>query len=285
MNYRHIYHAGNRCDVVKHSVLALILDYLCQKEKGFAVLDTHAGCALYDLDDEKATKTDEAASGIKAVWNYFIREKRDIPPVMKPYFDSILRLNQQDDLRFYPGSPMLISHQLRQQDRLIACELHEEDCHTLRHAMSHDPKAQIHNRSGYEAVKALLPFPEKRGLVLIDPPFEEPSEFDSLTKAIRVVQEHMPTACMAIWYPIKDRPALWSFHEKLADLGIPKILAAEFIYQPEIRHDRLNGSGYIFMNPPWVLEEQIKELFPLLHQALATDMQGVSIKWIGQNGS
>ena len=282
MNYRHIYHAGNRCDVVKHAVLTLVLAHLRAKEKGFAMLDTHAGIGLYDLSDERAQKTGEADEGIYRLL--------DAPalPALDDYFGVLRALNPlwkgtgRENFRIYPGSPLLGFHMLRAQDRLIACELHPEDAETLRRHSPDDKRLQIHHRDGYEAMSAFLPPPEKRGLVLIDPPYEQPDEFDSLVNRVAEVYRRWPTGICMIWYPVKDRPAIWKFHEALAVSGIPKILCAEFIYQPEVRADRLNGSGLIVINPPWKLDEQMEALFPALHQAMRTEYDGVTVKWLAE---
>ena len=285
MNYRHIYHAGNRCDVVKHVLLALVLRHLRAKEKGFAVLDTHAGTGLYDLQDSRAMKTGEADQGIK---NLLDDAQALILPAMADYFAVLRKLNVlwdgkgAENFRVYPGSPLLAFHMLRAQDRLIACELHPEDAEALRLQAPADARLQIHYRDGYEALGAFLPPPEKRGLVLIDPPYEQPDEFDVLMKHITATHRHWPTGIYMIWYPIKDRPAIWKFHEALSASVMPKILCAEFIYDENINADALSGSGMIIINPPWKLDEEIKDLFPALHQAIKTDYAGTVVKWLSE---
>lgn len=278
MNYRHAYHAGNICDVVKHAVLTLLIEYMQQKDKGLGVLDTHAGCGLYDLSDERAQKTQEAEAGAHRVWNRFGSDAQNTPDVLAPYLTVLRQLNPDGSLRLYPGSPLLARQMLRPQDRLMACELHPEDVRELRRCMRDDKQAQTHHRDGYEALKALLPMPEKRGLVLIDPPFEAPDKFDALTQAAKHIHAHFPQAVAALWYPIKERPTIWKFHEGLTETGVPKMMVAEFIYHDEFRHDRLNGSGFVFLNPPWTLEKQLNELFPLLHDLLETRTQKNTIK-------
>ena len=278
MNYRHIYHAGNICDVVKHSVLALLVSYLKEKDKGFAVLDTHAGCGSYDLRDPLALKTGEAESGIQKLWRAY-NAAPEVPDVLSPYLSVLKELNPSSgQLGIYPGSPLLCAKLLRQQDRLMACELHPEDAQSLRRAMKHETNVSIHHRDGYEAIKALTPFQEKRGLILIDPPFEQPEEFQNLCAALRQIKSTFPQAMIALWYPIKERPLIWKFHEDILSIGYDKCLVAEFIYQPEVRHDRLNGSGFVFVNPPWVLENQINSLYPLLHKALETPAQETVVR-------
>lgn len=277
MNYRHIYHAGNGCDVVKHAILALLMQHLRGKDKPFAVLDTHAGCGLYDLADERALKTNEATAGVKLVWEAFAGQ--DVPDFLRPYLDCIAALNAgAKELRYYPGSPSIARKMMREGDRLIACELHPEDSQELRRLFWDDPQAQIHHRDGYAALKAMLPFPEKRGLVLIDPPFETTDEIEKLVQAVRFIHERMAQTVVGIWYPIKERPAIWQFHEALVSAGLPKMLAAEFMFHPETRHDRLNGSGLIVVNTPWKLDEQMAHLFNCLHEVMKTESQASTIK-------
>lgn len=316
MNYRHIYHAGNACDVVKHAVLTLLIEHLREKEKGFAVLDTHAGAGLYDLSDERAQKTKEAEEGI-------LRLLSALPiPELAAYYRTMRELNKQQNFlplkgrdreggewlgadsdnsefcpsgtpppltppsrggelnRFYPGSPVLIRRLMRSQDRLMACELHPKDVHVLKRYFHDDKQTQIHHRDGYEALKALIPPTEKRGLVLIDPPFEKPDEFDVLAEALRKLHERWQQGQAVVWYPIKERPAIWRFHEALAAMKLPRVLCAEFTQYPEIRHDRLNGCGLILVNPPWRLDDQLKQLFPALHEALESAESGTKINWL-----
>ncbi|NCC02534.1 MAG: 23S rRNA (adenine(2030)-N(6))-methyltransferase RlmJ [Proteobacteria bacterium] len=268
MNYRHIYHAGNMCDIVKHSILMLLIDYMKQKDKGFALLDTHAGCGMYDLNSEEAQKTNESDEGIGKLWTSRART----PEALAPYLSIIEKVNHDGLLSFYPGSPLFAAHSLRPQDRLILCELHPEDAHALRRTMRPFPTAQIHNRDGYEAIKAFLPFAEKRGLILIDPPFEDREEYSALIKALAHCNAQAPQVTVAIWYPIKDRPAIWQFHEDLSAQVKTEALVAEFLFQPEECADKLNGSGLAIINPPWILHDQLSQLFPALHDLLKTEM-------------
>ncbi len=282
MNYRHIFHAGNRCDVVKHSILTLLLRRLREKEKGFAVLDTHAGTGLYDLNDPRAQKTDEAALGIKSLLS---AEKI---PALSDYYDVLRKLNPLwtgdglDGFRVYAGSPLFTFHMLRKQDREMVCELHPEDAEALRLLTPADKRLQIHSRDGYEALSAFLPPPEKRGLVLIDPPYEKPDEFETVFKRLAEAHRRWPTGIFMVWYPIKDRPAIWNFHEALAASGIPKILRADFVYDAETRTDFLSGSGMIVINPPWKLDEELRELFSSLHKAMKTNYAENTLCWLAK---
>lgn len=275
MNYRHIYHAGNICDVVKHAVLVMLLERLREKETPFVVLDTHAGEGLYDLDHPFALKTAEADAGIDK-----LSEAEPIPELahyeaIKAVLNGGRRIGS-----LYPGSPLIISEMIRPADRLIACELHPEDCRKLRQTLSLQANVHIHQRDGYEALRALLPPTEKRGLVFIDPPFEVADEFTRLVEATRTVATRWPQGQLAIWYPIKERPAIWRFHEQLVALGLSKMLLAEFVYQEETRADRLNGCGFIFLNPPWQFDDKLTVVLPKIHAALQTPHQGVTIQWL-----
>lgn len=276
MNYRHIYHAGNVCDVVKHAAYALLIERMKTKDAAFGVLDTHAGCGLYDLTDPRALQTGEAGPGIHKLWSSKALEE----PLLHPYLSILRDLNPDGVMRFYPGSPLLARRSMRAQDRLIACELHPEDAQELRRHMRREEGIQLHQRDGYEGIKAFLPLAEKRGLVLIDPPFETPDEIDNLIKAAQLAHARMTGAVIAIWYPIKERPAIWRFHEALTGVGLPKMLKAEFLYRPEVRADRLNGSGLVIVNTPWTFEEELKALFATLHAALETETRESVVDWL-----
>jgi len=283
MNYRHIFHAGNICDVVKHILLVLCLDHLRSKEKAFCVLDTHGGCGLYDLNDQRSLKTQEAQKGI-----YKLLLANPLPQLSSYYkilqvLNPSYSLNDPTSIRSfhaYPGSPMVSHHKLRPQDRLIACELHPEDSTILRHTLRNSTQAHIHCRDGYEALQAFLPPQEKRGLVLIDPPYEKTDEFDKLPALLSKAYKRFPQGLFLVWYPIKDRPALWRFHEALIATGIPKQLCAEFIFNDEIDQTRLNGSGCILINPPWTFTDDLPILFKDLHRAFETTYTGININWL-----
>jgi 23S rRNA (adenine2030-N6)-methyltransferase len=282
MNYRHIYHAGNISDVVKHAVLTHLLRHLREKEKGFAVLDCFAGAGLYDRNDPRAQKTGEAAEGILNLL------AAPALPALADFYAVLRKVNPlwsgegAEGFRVYPGSPLFAFHLLREQDRLIACELHPEEEKALRVAVPADKRVQIHCRDGYEALGAFLPPPEKRGLALIDPPYERADEFDVIVKRVGAAYRRWSSGIFMIWYPVKDRPAIWKFHEGLAATGIRKILCAEFVYDEDVRADKLSGSGMIVINPPWKLDEELKALFPLLHGAMGTGYAGVAVRWLAE---
>jgi len=158
--------------------------------------------------------------------------------------------------------------------------MHEEDAPVLRRSLRNTPQAHVHHRDGYEALRAFLPPLEKRGLVLIDPPYEDAAEFQKLPGIIADAYRRWPTGIFLLWYPVKDRPTLWQFHEAMIAASIPKMLCAEFIYNDETRNDRLNGSGLILINPPWQMTEKIAALFPALHKALGTKSHGDVVRFL-----
>lgn len=298
MNYRHIYHAGNVCDVVKHAAFAFVVERLRRKETPFCVLDTHAGCGLYDLHDPRAAKTAESETGVSRLLKALAADGWEgIPEGIRPYLDVLKRMNPEwsvtdpalEGFRLYPGSPALAANLMRPQDRLVACELHAEDSEALRRNMRGWARAHLHRRDGYEALGALLPPPEKRGLVLIDPPYEDAQEFEKIPDYLAESFKRWPHGLFMLWYPIKERPAVWRFHEALRARGLAgtkpdggtensRLLCAEFVYREEIRADTLNGSGLIVANPPWRLDEALREIFSFLHKALGTSYRGIHVE-------
>jgi len=266
MNYRHIYHAGNFADVFKHIVLVMVLDHLRQKDKPFFVLDTHAGIGLYDLESEEAQKTGEAQAGIGMVY-----ERTDAPPEVKQYVDIVRHANGKGRKapRFYPGSPAIIKSLLRRKDRLTAGELHPDDFKTLKKSLGTDKRIRIEKTDGYGLLKSQLPPPERRGLVLVDPPFEATDEFDRMLKGLREAYKRWPTGIYILWYPVKDTAPVADFHRVLSGEGIPKIIAAEFSLSPQGFTEKLNGCGMIIVNPPWMLREHLEAIGPWLAGAIS----------------
>ena len=242
MNYRHAYHAGNFADCFKHALLVALLDSFARKPAPYFVLDTHAGAGRYDLEAEAARRTDEAAAGIR-------RLLQRPSPALGRYLGLVERLG------LYPGSPTLIRAALREDDRLACCELHPEDATTLRRQFHRDPQVEVHERSGWEALGALLPPKEKRGLVFIDPPFEARDEFFTLADGLRRGHGRFSHGVFAAWYPVKQMAAVRGFHATLASSGIRDIVAVELHLRDTTNPDRLNGCGLIVINPPYQFEE------------------------------
>lgn len=260
MNYRHAFHAGNFADCMKHALLVDILHRLRRKEAGFAVLDTHAGPGDAALDGDAASRTGEWRAGIG-------RLDASADPVLADYLEAVAAARRT--ARSYPGSPLITRALLRAQDRLIACELHPDDAAALKACLGNDRSCGAHARDGYAAIAALLPpNPQKRGLVLIDPPFERPDEFDRLAEAIARARTRFPTGIVAAWYPVKHLAPVRAFHHGLQAGGLRDLLACELHLRAPLDPARLNGSGMVVANPPYGFEESARTLLASLLAAL-----------------
>jgi 23S rRNA (adenine2030-N6)-methyltransferase len=238
MNYRHAYHAGNFADCFKHALLISLVDSLARKATPYFVLDTHAGAGWYDLGAEPSRRTAESASGIGR-----LRESRSA--ALARYLELV------SERGFYPGSPILIRAVMRDGDRLACCELHPEDAMTLRRRFNGDPHVEVHFRSGWEALGALLPPKEKRGLVFIDPPFEAPDEFRTLVDGLRRGHSRFGHGVFAAWYPIKRMATVREFLNTLATSGIRDVITVQLHLREASDPDRLNGCGLVVINPPY----------------------------------
>jgi len=277
MNYRHAFHAGNFADVVKHATLARIIGYLKEKPAAFRVIDTHAGAGLYDLGGPEASRTGEWREGIgKLVDAALAPAVRDL---LAPYLDAVASFNPAG-LRIYPGSPALVRAWLRTQDRMIACEREPGAARALTAQMRADTRIKTVAIDGYTALNAYVPPKERRGLVLVDPPFEQADEFDRLGDALAAAHRKWPTGIYLLWYPIKDARATLTFFRRLARLGIPRILRAELERGGARDPLRLAGSGLILVNPPWRLEAELTVLLPGLAQALGAGRAGARVDWL-----
>ncbi|MES1991658.1 MAG: 23S rRNA (adenine(2030)-N(6))-methyltransferase RlmJ [Pseudomonadota bacterium] len=263
MNYRHAYHAGNFADVMKHSTLALVLGHLKQKDKPFFVLDTHAGTGLTDLSGIEAQKTGEFRDGIARV----LAEAQP-HEALKPYLDALASLGCTGPApTHYPGSPLIACHLARSDDRLAFCELHPDDAATLRTHFPRNPQAKVHEIDGYTALKSMLPPKERRGLVLIDPPFEARDEFDRLARELEQALKRFATGTYMIWYPVKDPSLSGAFLDHLEREGLPKTLRAELFIRAT-DPATMSGCGLVILNPPWQLDRTLFELFTWLADVL-----------------
>jgi 23S rRNA (adenine2030-N6)-methyltransferase len=241
MNYRHAYHAGNFADVLKHGVLAWVVRYLQQKEAPLALIDTHAGAGIYDLTGTAAGKTGEAKDGILRLGS------AGAPAALQPYLDIVREMNGEE-IKSYPGSPALMLALSRTQDRVLACELHPEDSEALRRALGADPRLRVATGDGYERLQTLVPPKEKRGLVLIDPPFEQADEFEQLARAFIAAHRKWPTGVYVLWFPIKHPSELDRFQAELLSAGIKRLtLVTLDVARPE----GLSKTGLILCNAPF----------------------------------
>lgn len=279
MNYRHAFHAGNFADVFKHVLLTRILVHLARKETPFRVLDTHAGVGLYDLDGPEARRTQEAAAGIG-------RLDEASPPaavdeLLEPYLEIVGRVRAEHGDTIYPGSPEFERRLTRPQDRVTLAELHPEDAATLASLYRRDPRMRVLARDGWQALMAGIPPRERRGLVLIDPPFEKPDEFSEIATGLAAAWRKWPTGTYAVWYPLKTLLPVDRLAEALAAAGLRKVLRLELHVRRPDRADRLNGCGFIVVNPPWLLAAEAEVLLAWLSTVLAQgEGAGFRIDWI-----
>jgi 23S rRNA (adenine2030-N6)-methyltransferase len=279
MNYRHAYHAGNFADVVKHVVVTRIVEYLKRKDAAFRVIDTHAGVGRYDLGGAEAGKTGEWQAGIGRLMGAVL--PAGAADLIAPYLAVVRGENPDGKLSVYPGSPLLVRRLLRRQDRLSAIELHPEDAEALSALFAGDHQVRVIRLDGWLALGAHLPPKEKRGLVLVDPPFEQEGEFDRLVEGLQKAYRRFPGGTYALWYPVKDRRAVARFHAALENTGVRKVLKLELAIRAPSPEDRLDGSGMIVVNPPFTLEAEMRTLLPLLAEILAdAPGGGAAIDWI-----
>jgi 23S rRNA (adenine2030-N6)-methyltransferase len=278
VNYHHAFHAGSFADVFKHAVLCRIVHYLCGKEAAFCAIDTHAGEGLYNLTSAEASRGGEWHNGIEKLLVASFPKK--CATVLKPYLDVIATFNKSGGLRFYPGSPALIRAYLRPQDRFVACELHSAAMASLVRYFQGDKLTKVAAVDGWKALAGYVPPQERRGLVFIDPPFEQTSDFLRLADALSIAYRKWATGIYVLWYPIKDRTRPDELARRLRRLGIAKILRAELIVSPLSDHRQLNGSGLIVVNPPWPLENELTIILPFLAEVLGNIKPGFTLDWL-----
>jgi 23S rRNA (adenine2030-N6)-methyltransferase len=277
MNYRHAFHAGNFADVVKHATLARIVAYLKQKPAAFRVIDTHAGPGLYDLSGPEASRTGEWRAGIGKLAAVPLTPA--VRELLAPYLDAVRSFNPGGTLQVYPGSPALVRSWLRPGDRMVACEREPVAARALAARMQGDRRIKAIAIDGYVALNAYVPPPERRGLVLVDPPFEQADELDRLVHALAAAHRKWPGGVYLLWYPIKDAGETAAFARRLAGLAIARILRVEFSL-PARGDDRLRGAGLIVVNPPWTLHDELGVLLPALAQALGGAPGGAVLEWL-----
>jgi 23S rRNA (adenine2030-N6)-methyltransferase len=272
MNYRHAFHAGNFADVIKHVVLVRILLYLQEKNAAFRVIDTHAGAGRYDLAGEEAERGGEWLTGIARIMQARFSERA--LPLMKPYLDLVRAFNpQRGQLTTYPGSPLIARALLRPQDRLTACEVEPGARKALIDALRHDTQARVVDLDGWTALPAFVPPKERRGLVLIDPPYEQKDEFERLAAGFTEAFAKWPTGSYLLWYPAKSRRATDELARQVAravgEVKPPgKCLRVEFSVAPQTAGASLTSAGLLVVNPPWTLATELKAILPELEKPL-----------------
>ena len=271
MNYRHAFHAGGFADVIKHIVLVRMLTYLQEKPAPFRVIDTHAGAGVYDLTSEEARRGGEWLTGIARIMQARFSERTE--PLLKPYLDIVRAFNPQRDLQAYPGSPLIARALLRPQDRLTACEVEPKARKRLIDALRRDTQARVVDLDGWMALPAFVPPNERRGLVLIDPPFEQKDEFERLAEGFAEAFAKWPTGSYLLWYPVKSRRATDGLARHVAEVagaGAPpgKCLRLEFSVAPQVTGHGLTSAGLLIVNPPWTLMAELKAILPELEKPL-----------------
>jgi 23S rRNA (adenine2030-N6)-methyltransferase len=274
VNYRHIFHAGNFADVVKHAALALVIEHLKRKSSLFAVIDTHAGAGRYDLSAAEAERTGEYHEGIERVLAL------PAPPMeLAPYLAVVRALNRSEGggLRWYPGSPCLAL--IRPGDRLLAVELHPVDYETLAAEFRADRRVKTVRLDGYQALAAFVPPHERRAVVLVDPPFEQPGEFDRLSRGLIAAHRRFSTGVYLVWYPIKEPAPIERFHHALAESGMRRILLAEFAVRRPTLESSLTGCGLIAINPPFNFAQSLERCLDALLPVLAQGAGGARLAW------
>lgn len=276
LSYRHSFHAGNHADVLKHIVQTLIIESLKEKEKGFLYLDSHAGAGCYFLKGEHAEKTGEYLHGIAKLWQH-----NDLHELFTPYIQAIKSCNSGDQLKYYPGSPLIAKYLLRPQDKIHLAELHPSDYPLLCHEFSQDKRATIVKADGYLQLKSQLPPLSRRGLILIDPSYELKTDYQSVVKAIQQGYKRFSTGIYALWYPVVLRQHVKKMIHALEESHIRRILQIELAIKPDNDQLGMTASGMIVINPPWKLETQMQQLLPVLHSLLAPENTGHTLlRWI-----
>ena len=264
MNYRHAFHAGNFADCMKHALLVWLVTASQRKPASLFVLDTHAGAGRYDLESGPAQRTQEWRQGIGRLLD-------DTPLPLEAYVGVVRQLG------LYPGSPALVRALLRPGDRLACCELQSDDAAALKRLFRHDRQAAVHRRDGWEALGALLPPAERRGLILIDPPFEQPDEFAALVQGLRAGYRRFRPGVFLAWYPVKHRAPVRLFHTALRESGMRDIICAELLLRAPLDPVRLNGCGLAVVNPPFGFEAAASAILEALLHRLGNRESGEGI--------
>jgi 23S rRNA (adenine2030-N6)-methyltransferase len=286
MNYRHHFHAGNFADVVKHALLVALVRSLQRKDKGFLYLDTHAGRGRYDLEREASgeslARKPEWPDGIGRLW----RRSGGVPAALGEYLQVVEEFdrtagNLVDEPRFYPGSPRIVQRLARPQDRLVLCEKHSAECAALRAEFRREPGISVRELDGYAALRAMLPPPERRGLVLIDPPFEAQDEFAQIGAGLAEALRRFPSGVFAVWYPLTGRAKVDEFFAVVRNLNPPPALACEVQIAGAETDLKLKGCGVLVLNPPWQFETVAASILDYVSSTLAQEAGAASsLSWL-----
>ncbi len=282
VNYRHAFHAGNFADVLKHAILCRVVEHLAKKDKPFVVIDTHAGTGRYDLASAEAGRSPEFEDGVARVLEAAggtgqppdPAGRTVSPPVLlEPWLAAVRAANPElagaRGLRFYPGSPLFALAGMRATDRLLASELHADDAVALAGCLASDPRAKAYGLDGWEALRSFLPPKERRGLIIVDPPYEDEGELDRLLGALDEGRRRFATGTYLLWFPIKTRGPVDGMYARLRRDGVPKVLAAELGVGRRPDSAKLSAAGLLIVNPPYTLEAELREALPWLERVMA----------------
>jgi 23S rRNA (adenine2030-N6)-methyltransferase len=280
MNYRHAFHAGNFADVLKHVVLMMLVEHLKKKPAPFFYLDTHAGRGLYDLSEAQAQRSGEYKTGIGRLLEV---PKASLAPEISAYV-ALVRASAGEGhsaITAYPGSPLIVARMRRPGDRMVLVESQTKEAASLAAALGRKRLVSVLDGDGYAALKAHLPPRENRGVVLIDPPYESDLEFDRVLAGLETAHERWPTGTCCVWYPLTDRAGPLRFRHNLERSGIRRVLDVTLSVLPADAQVGMSGAGLVIINPPWLLDERLRELLPQLHRLLSPDgLGGTSVEWL-----
>jgi 23S rRNA (adenine2030-N6)-methyltransferase len=263
LSYRHAFHAGNFADVLKHSVLTLVLEYMTRKDKGFTYIDSHSGAGMYSLQEEYAQKTGEYKNGIAKLIN-----QQDLPEALIPYIELIQSLNNENELSIYPGSPGVAKQFTRRQDSAHLFELHPTDIQHLTEFSQRWNKSYVKQTDGYQGVLGLIPPPSRRGVVLIDPPYELKEDYPKAVKTIINAYKKFSTGSYILWYPVVKRELVEQMKSDFINSDVKNLLQVEYCQQADTDEYGMTGTGLFIVNPPWQLQSQLTELLPYLKEKL-----------------
>ena len=274
LSYRHAFHAGNFADVLKHSVLTLVLEYMTRKEKGFYYIDSHSGAGMYQLADEYAQKTGEYKDGIAK-----LIDQQDLPEAIEPYIDLVKDLNRdQDELSLYPGSPGIARQFTRRQDSAHLFELHPTDIEHLKEYSQRWNKSHVKKSDGYQGVLGLVPPPNRRGVVLIDPPYELKEDYLKAVRTIVNAYKKFATGTYILWYPIVKRELVEQMQDAFVKSDVRNLLQVEYCQQADTQEYGMTGTGLFIVNPPWQLNSQLNEILPYLKTHLGSKESSYFVK-------
>lgn len=279
MNYRHAFHAGNHGDVLKHVLLTRVLNYMTEKDKPFRLLDAHAGIGRYNLSGPEAFKTGEWREGIGLLWEAQLGAGERA--LIEPYLSILERMNHGGPFRSYCGSPEIAACLMRPKDKIVLNELHPQDRATLATNYVNDRRVRVTGVDAVQAVKAELPFPERRGVVLLDPAYESPDDMADLVRMIAYIMERMAQTVVIAWYPVKSEEFVANLLDKVKGLNFPRFLHIQLLVKEVNEFGGLAGSGLLVLNPPWLLEEECRTLLPFLARVLGKGKWGRStVEWL-----